>query len=162
MTFLVARNENRQLDDLLQVDFGRVPKKFLLSARTNSKTKNFVYWKLDPSFVFVVIQRMFSSWAHQRTLRFLFRDCRSFYFHSLIKLTFLSSKGLLCLYDKQNNTCLLVDTKFLLCSTRLLTRSLRSLVSYRAQHSKRKSISTRSILYSLFIYDYVSFVRGHL
>ena len=27
MTFLVARNENRQLDDLLQVDFGRVPKK---------------------------------------------------------------------------------------------------------------------------------------
>ena len=28
MTFLVARNENRQLDDLLQVDFGRVPKNF--------------------------------------------------------------------------------------------------------------------------------------
>ena len=61
MTFLVARNENRQLDDLLQVDFGRVPKKFLLSARTDSKTKNFVYCKLDPSFVFLVIQRMFSS-----------------------------------------------------------------------------------------------------
>ena len=37
--------------------------------------------------------------------------------HSSIKLTFLVSKGLLCLYDKQNNTWLLVDKKFLfLCS----------------------------------------------
>ena len=30
-----------------------------------------------------------------------------------MKLTFLVGKGLLCLYDKQNNTWLLVDTKFL-------------------------------------------------
>ena len=62
---------------------------------------NFLYWKLGPLFVFVVIQGMFSSWVHQRTLRLLFKDCRSFYFHSLIKATFLVSKGLLCLYDKQ-------------------------------------------------------------
>ena len=44
---------------------------------------------------------------------FFFGDCRSFYFHSLIESTFLDSKGLLCLYDKQNNTRLLVDMKFL-------------------------------------------------
>ena len=80
----------------------RVPEGFLLSVRTNSITVNFfLYWKLGPMFVFVVIQGMFSSWVHQRTLRLLFKDCRSFYFHSLIKATFLVSKGLLCLYDKQ-------------------------------------------------------------
>ena len=51
-----------------------------------------------------------------------------------------SSQGrLLCLYDKQNNTWLLVDTEFLFSSsTRHLTRSLRSLVSYRVKHSKKK------------------------
>ena len=49
-----------------------------------------------------------------------------------MKLAFLPSKGLLCLYDKQNNTWLLVDMEFFFsCSTRQLTRSLRSLVNYR-------------------------------
>ena len=62
-----------------------------------------------------------------------------------MKSAFLPSKGLLCLYDKQNNTWLLVDMEFLFeCSTRHLTRSLRSLVSYRVKHSKRNSISTRA------------------
>ena len=43
-----------------------------------------------------------------------FWDCRSFYFHSLkVESTFLVSKRLLCLYDKKNNTYLLVDMKFL-------------------------------------------------
>ena len=60
--------------------------------------------------------------------------CWSFYFHSLIKSTFLVSKRLLCLYDEQNNTWLLVDMKFLFsCSTRHLNRSLRSLVGYREE-----------------------------
>ena len=68
---------------------------------------------------------------------FLFGDCRSFYFHSftnqvlkkdkqvsLIKSTLHVSKGMLCLYDKQNsNTWLHVDMKFFfLCSTRHLSR----------------------------------------
>ena len=68
-----------------------------------------------------------------------------------MKSAFLLSKGLLCLYDKQNNTWLLVDMKFLFeCSTRHLTRSLRSLVSYRVEHSKRNSISTRAhVLFSI-------------
>ena len=93
--FSQLRTKNRQLEDLPQVDFGRVPERFLLSVRTNSITENFVHWKLGLLFVFVVIQRMFSSRVRQRTLRFVSRDCWSFYFHSLIKLIFLVSKGLL-------------------------------------------------------------------
>ena len=58
---------------------------------------------------------------------------------------FLSVKGLSSLYEKQNNTWLLVDMKFLFsCSNRHLTHSLRSLVSYVVKHSKRNSISTRA------------------
>ena len=56
-----------------------------------------------------------------------------------MKSTFLVSKGLLCLYDKQNNTSiwLLVDMKFLFSfSTRHLTCSLRSLTGYPVKHSK--------------------------
>ena len=85
----------------------------------------------------------------QRTLRLLFEDCRFIYFHSFMKSAFLLSKGLLCLYDKQNNTWLLEDMEFLFsCSTRHLTRSLRSLVSYRVTH--RNSISTRAhVLFSI-------------
>ena len=33
MAFLAAANENRQLEDLLQPDFGRVPERLLLSVR---------------------------------------------------------------------------------------------------------------------------------
>ena len=37
------------------------------------------------------------------------------------------------------------------CSTRHLTRSLRSLVSYRVKHSKRNSISTHAhVLFSIY------------
>ena len=82
-----------------------------------------------------------------------FGDCRFIYFHSIMKSAFLVSKGLLCLHDKQNNTWLLVDMEFLFsCSTRHLTCSLRSLVSYRIKHSKRNSTSTRAhVLLSLYI-----------
>ena len=108
--------------------------------------------KITTIVVFVImIQRIFHLKSqHQRTLRLLFEDCRFIYFHSLMKSACLPIKGLLCLYDKQNNTWLLVDMKFLFsCSTRHLTRSLRSLVSYRVKHSKRNSISTRThVLFS--------------
>ena len=69
-----------------------------------------------------------------------------------MKSTFVVSKGLLCLYDKQDNTWLLVDMKFLLSfSTLHLTRSLRSLVSYRVERSKLNSISTRAhVLFSMY------------
>ena len=72
-------------------------------------------------------------------------------FHSLIKLTYLASKGLLCLYGKQNNTWLPVDMKFhFLCSTQHLTRSLCSLLSYQDKHLKRNSLSTCAhVLFSI-------------
>ena len=59
MAFLAAENENRQLEDLPQADFGCEPKRFLRSVRTKSITESFVYWKWRPSFVFVVFQRFF-------------------------------------------------------------------------------------------------------
>ena len=44
-----------------------------------------------------------------------------------MKSAFRVSKGLFCLYDKQNNTWLLVDMEFLFsCSTRHFTRELSS------------------------------------
>ena len=64
-----------------------------------------------------------------------------------MKWAFLLSKGLLWLYDKQNNTWLLVDVEFLFsCSTRHLTRELSGV-----KHSKRNSISTRAyVLFSIY------------
>ena len=80
----------------------------------NHDSTHFPYKELAPTLSTIVI-----------------RGCRFIYFHSLMKSAFLFSKGLLCLYDKQNNTGLLVDMEFLFsCSTRHLTCSLRSLVSY--------------------------------
>ena len=59
MAFLAPKDENRQLEDLPQANFGRVPERFLLSVRTNLLTENFVYWKLRPLFGFVLFQRIF-------------------------------------------------------------------------------------------------------
>ena len=54
---LAAENENRQLDDLQQADFGRLPERLLLSVRIKS-----VNMKITPIVVFViVIQRIFPS-----------------------------------------------------------------------------------------------------
>ena len=144
-----AEKENRQLEDLPQADFGYVPERFLLSVTTKSINENFVYWKLRPSFGFVLFQRIFLSWPWcQRTLWFLFGDCWSPSFHLLIKLNFLVRKGLLRLYDKQNNTWFLVDVKFLFSySNRHLTRALRSLVN-----TQREILYLRALVYySIFI-----------
>ena len=115
MAFLAYKNKHRQLEDLLQADFGHVPERFLLSVRTKSITKNFVYWKFCWLFLFVVC---FNAFFHleplcQCTLQFLFGNCQFLCFHSSVKWTFLVGKGLLCFYDKQNNTWLFVDMKFL-------------------------------------------------
>ena len=74
------------------------------------------------------------------------------YFHSLMKSAFLLSKGLVCSYNKQNNTWLFVDMEFFFsCSTRRLTRLLPSIVSYRVKHSKGNSIYTRAhVLFSIY------------
>ena len=135
-------NENQQLEYLPQSDFSRVPERFHLSVRTNSITVNFVYWKLGPLYVFVVIQRMFSSWVRQRTVRFLFKDCRSFYFHSLTKSNFLVTKGLLCLYDKQKIHVCLSIWNFSYC-VQLDISSQKNLSS-----TRRKSPTTFSCRFS--------------
>ena len=108
--------------------------------------------------VFVImIQSIFHLKSQrQRTLRLLFEDCRFIYFHSLMKSAFLPSKGLLCLYDKQNNIWLLVDMEFLFsCSTRHLTRSLR------VKHSKRNS-SNEGNVSKLLVMEVVDFIFGSL
>ena len=59
---------------------------------------------------------------------------------------------LVCLNNKQNITCPLVDMNFIFsCSTRYLTRSLRSIVRYRVEHSKINFISTRRhVIFSIY------------
>ena len=39
MAFLATESDNRQLEDLLQADFGCVPERFLLSVWTKSKLR---------------------------------------------------------------------------------------------------------------------------
>ena len=68
-------------------------------------------------------------------------ESRSYYFHSLIKSTFLVSTGLLCLYDKQNSIWLLLDI---------------SLVSYLVKLSRKNSMYTRSFIV-LFIFTVLSY-----
>ena len=76
---------------------------------------------------FILIQHIFFTSNLSANTDFIQR--RSFY--SPIELTFLVSKGLLCLYDKQNNTWFLADMKFLLCfSTQHFFHLLYSFVSY--------------------------------
>ena len=42
LAFLSSENENRQLEDLLLADFGRLPERLLLSVKTNSINEDFV------------------------------------------------------------------------------------------------------------------------
>ena len=62
--------------------------------------------------------------------------------------------SLVCLYNKQNITCPLVDMNFIFsCSTGHLTRSLCSLVRYRVEHSRIKFISTRRhVISSIYLW----------
>ena len=59
MEILAAENKNRQVEDLPQADFGRLPGRFLLSVRTKSMTDNFCILKITPTVVFEIIQRVF-------------------------------------------------------------------------------------------------------
>ena len=140
--FLAAENENRRLEDLPQADFGRGPKRFLLSVRTRSITENFVYWKLGPLFVFVMINACFHP-ELANALYFSYSGLSILLFSYINKV--LSVKGCCVYMINKKNTWLLEDMKFLFsCSTRNLTRTLRSFVSYRVEHSKRNSVSKRA------------------
>ena len=145
MAILAAENENRLLDVLPHADFVRL-ERFLLSVREKCITEDFFSLKITCIVLFVMIRHIFF------VLSLCTNALYDFYFHWLVKSSFLVSKGLLCIYNKQNNTRLLVDMEFLFsCFTQHLTRSLRSLLSYRVEHSKRNSISTRAhVLFSIF------------
>ena len=109
--------------------------------------------KFTTIVVFVIdIQRIFPSQELAPTHSTIVVQGLSIHLFSFIhKSAFLFSKWLLCLYYKQNNRRLLVDMEFFFsCSTRHLSRSLCSLVSYRVKHSKRNSISMRAhVLFSI-------------
>ena len=81
----------------------------------------------------------------QRTIRLFFAYCESYFFHSLVKTTFLVSKGLLY------KTWFPVDVEFLFsCSIPYLTRSLRLLVSTRGEIPYLRA----SVYYSLFVIQF--------
>ena len=62
LAFLSAENENRQLEDLSQADFGRLPERLLLTLRTKSINDNFFKLKITTIVVFLImIQRIFPS-----------------------------------------------------------------------------------------------------
>ena len=158
LAFFLAENENRKLEDLPLADFGRLTERLLLSVRTKSiNHENFVNWNYDHCCFCYHDSKHFS--ISRVRVNTLYDPCYlgivDSFFHSLMKSDFLLRKGLLCIYDKQNNTWLLVDMESLFscstrhlmeflfpCLTRHLNRSLRSLVSYWVKHSKRNSIST--------------------
>ena len=96
----------------------------------NDQVQNweFCILKIRSLVVLVMMQCIFSSSA----LALI-----SFYdiYSGIVDPSIFIRTTLLCLYNKQNNTWLLVDMKFLFsCSTRHLTRSLCSLVSYRGKN----------------------------
>ena len=67
------------------------------------------------------------------------------------------SSSLVCLCNQQNITCPLVNMNFICsCSTRHLTRWLRSLVRYRIEHSKTNFISTRGHVILRYIKEWVT------
>ena len=146
MAFLVAEDENRELKDLPHADLGCVTERFLLLVRPKSVTENFVCWKLCPLFVLYCFNTFFSPTDFSISIQGFWILLFSF-----IKVVFLVSKGLLCLYGKQNKTWLLLDMEFLFaCSTWHLTCSLCSLMSFQVKHSKRSSTSTyMHVLFSI-------------
>ena len=127
--------------------FGRLPGRFLLSVRTKSMNENFANWKLRPLlFLLLWFNAFFPSWALAPTHCPIFvRELSIHLFSFINKVGFFVSKY------KHNITWLLVDMQFLFsCSTRHLTRSLCSLMSYWVKHSERNSISTRAhVLFSV-------------
>ena len=65
MAFLAAENENRQLEDLPQAEFGRVLERFLFPVSTDLILENFGSLTLRSLF-FLVFQRIFSIEPERR------------------------------------------------------------------------------------------------
>ena len=62
LVFLSSENENPQLEDLLQADFGRLPERHLLSV--NSINENFVF--------VIMIQRIFRLKSQRKRTIFIY------------------------------------------------------------------------------------------
>ena len=115
MVFLVAENENRQLEDLPQADFGRVHENisFVGKEKSNIQFIHFCEKKATPivcfcngstySILSLIADALFDFfWRIVKPITSFFK-----------KLTFLPSKGLLCLHDKKNNRWSLAEMKLL-------------------------------------------------
>ena len=129
-------------------------------------------FKINFSLLSIVNLTLFfiNSWSLLLNLWALFLNL-GFYSPSILicllvanKIVFLFQIFLRCLYNKQNNTWLFVDMEFLFsCSTRYLTRSLRSHVRYRAEHERRNSIFTRAhVLFSISFVVKINKVSFHV
>ena len=57
----MAENENQQLEDSPQADFGREHENISLVGEENAITENFAKRKLRPLSVSVMVERFFSS-----------------------------------------------------------------------------------------------------
>ena len=70
-------------------------------------------------FVIMIQSIFYLKSQRQHTLRLLFED----YLHSLMRSNFLPRKGLLCLYDEQNNTWLLIVIGAYICYTFIMIKN---------------------------------------
>ena len=145
---------------------------------------NFCFTSGSTSILVLLYKHQWNTkWAFSRKLHILTRAREDNMLSSHVKRSpslWLHNKSRLrkqadwvfhwCLYNKQNITYSLMDMNFIFsCSTRYLTRSLRSLVRYRVDHSKihiharvcnilylsRRSISIlRTLNFISFLFDF--------
>ena len=82
MVFLVAENENRQLEDLPQADFGRVYENISFVDKEKVNNWDFVKRRLRPLSVSVMVQRIFLilSLIANALYAFFFADCETYNF----------------------------------------------------------------------------------
>ena len=110
----MAKNENRQLEDLPQADFGRVHENISFVGKEKVNNWEFCEKKATPIVCFC------NGWTLFFILSFI-ADALYDFFLRIVKpiisffkkSTFLPSKGLLYLHDKQNNRWSLADMELL-------------------------------------------------
>ena len=114
MVFLVAENENRQLKDLPQADFGREHENISLVGKEKVNNWEFCEKKATPivclcngSTVFFILS--FIADALYDFFGRIVKPIISFFKN----LTFLPRRGLLCLHGEQNNRWSLADMELL-------------------------------------------------
>ena len=96
-----------------KTDFGRIPKTFHLLVRTKSIADNFFSLKITLIVCFCSDSTHAFILSEPKLFTIFIRGMSILLFSFINKVEFLVSKGLLCLYNKQNNTWLLVDMEFL-------------------------------------------------